>query len=469
MRMKKSVLMCIGLICCMFLNALCVQPETCYAADAAGYCGDSAFVAQIKQECAGKSQTALGKKYYISPKGSDKGKGSKSKPFRTFQKAFQKLKPGDTLYVRKGTYKENLVIPAKCSGKKGAYITISNYGNEKAVISGKSKKSPVLLTVKGAAYLKITGLEFADATGQDACGISVTPGSNHLIISNNTVHDIAVKNPYQQDHCANGILLYGDSAKKSIHNVLIYGNKLYDCQTGWAECISVTANCRNINIVQNTIDNTGNIGIDLSGNYGYCSDASKDFPRNCLVYKNKVSNCRSKYATSYGIYVDGGQHIEIRSNQVAKCSGGIEIGAEEKPPKESYSTDDVQVVKNTVKNNKENGITVGGYEKTLGWVKNVTISSNTCKNNGRSNAIVTLAKCNGVTLKNNVFCNDSGNAAVIYAEFGRAYTKNITFKNNQYSNGCKATKTNFVYLGKTYTSFEKWKKVVGKGAGTYQQ
>lgn len=70
MRMKKSVLMCIGLICCMFLNALCVQPETCYAADAAGYCGDSAFVAQIKQECAGKSQTALGKKYYISPKGS---------------------------------------------------------------------------------------------------------------------------------------------------------------------------------------------------------------------------------------------------------------------------------------------------------------------------------------------------------------------------------------------------------------
>lgn len=208
-----------------------------------------------------KVADGFGEEVLYFPEGKRQGEGKQKQAVSDISKGISKIKAGGYPVCAKGTYKENLVIPAKCSGKKGAYITISNYGNEKAVISGKSKKSPVLLTVKGAAYLKITGLEFADATGQDACGISVTPGSNHLIISNNTVHDIAVKNPYQQDHCANGILLYGDSAKKSIHNVLIYGNKLYDCQTGWAECISVTANCRNINIVQNTIDNTGNIGI----------------------------------------------------------------------------------------------------------------------------------------------------------------------------------------------------------------
>ncbi|MGN0142706.1 MAG: nitrous oxide reductase family maturation protein NosD [Roseburia sp.] len=467
--MKKKFLSFAVFILFVFCMLAADDSSVCLAASSPDYCGDKMFVKRIRQECEGTVVRGSGKKYYISPKGNDKGNGSKSRPFRTFSAALKKLKPGDTLYVRKGTYTENIVIPAKCSGTADKYITICNYSGEKAVISGKSQKSPVLLTVDGASYLRVSGLEFQNASGQDACGISVTAGSHHVILANHTMHDITVKDPYKEDHCANGILLFGDSSKKSIHDVLIYGNEIYDCQTGWAECISVTGNCKNINVVDNTIKNTGNIGIDFSGNYGYCSDPSKDFPRNGFIYKNKVSNCVSQYATSYGIYVDGGQNITIQSNQVSGCSGGIEIGAERKAPKDKYSVSNIRVLENTIKNNRENGITVGGYKKNLGWVKNVKIQNNVCRNNGKTNAIVTLAKCDGVVLQGNTFCNTSGSAAVIYSEFGSGYTKNIVFKNNKYSNGNKKNKTCFVYLGKTYSSFDKWKKVVGKDAGSYQE
>ena len=47
--------------------------------------------------------------------------------------------------------------------------------------------------------------------------------------------------------------------------------------------------------------------------------------------------------------------------------------------------------------------------------------------------------------------------------------KDCTFKNNIYSNGQKKNDTYFMYLVKYYTSFDKWKKVVGRNAGTYQE
>lgn len=439
----------------------------CLAAENPSYCGDSSFVQEIRRERSKKTKAGKGKVYYLSTKGNDKGNGSRKKPFRTFAKALKKLKPGDTLYVRGGTYLEPVVIPKMCSGSKNSYITVCSYPGEQPVISGRGKKSPVLVTVDGASYVRIAGFELKDAKGQDACGISISPGSHHVILSGNSIQQIKVQNPRQKDHCANGILLFGDDSKKSIHDILIYGNHISDCETGWAECISVTGNCTNINVIENDIDKTGNIGIDFSGNYGYCSNPAKDFPRNCLIYKNKVANCVSKVATSYGIYVDGGQHITIQGNSVSKCGGGIEIGAEEKPPKEKYATSDITVTGNTLKNNLENAITVGGYTKKLGWVKDVQITDNTCRNNGKKNAILTLAKCDGVLLRNNVFCNDSGRGAVVYSEFSDAYTRNIVFEQNRYANGGSKNDTCFVYLGKKYRSFEKWKKAVGKKAGTY--
>jgi hypothetical protein len=72
--------------------------------------------------------------YFVSPNGNDRDPGTLEKPFATLRKAASLLKPGDTCYLREGTYRETL-RPAT-SGHKGAMIRFSNYRNEKAVIHG---------------------------------------------------------------------------------------------------------------------------------------------------------------------------------------------------------------------------------------------------------------------------------------------------------------------------------------------
>jgi len=57
---------------------------------------------------------------YVSPKGDDSNRGTKTRPFRTIRKAADTMKPGDTCRIRGGTYREAVVL--KKSGKAGKPI-----------------------------------------------------------------------------------------------------------------------------------------------------------------------------------------------------------------------------------------------------------------------------------------------------------------------------------------------------------
>lgn len=443
--------------------------STCKAAsNDIEYCGDFKFKKTVAKtvEADGKNDLSSGNVYYVSKSGKDSWKGTEKKPFKTIRYALTKLKKGDTLYIKGGTYKEEIDIKSEVAGSSNNYITIANAPGERVILDGTGMDAPKLLDIKGASYLKIQGIEIRNAVGKYACGVRIGEGSHHIILCNLVVHDVKVSNQSDVVGSCNGIVAFGDSAKKSIHDLLFYGNKVYDCETGWAEAMTVTGNVRNANVISNTISNTGNIGIDFAGNYGYCSDPAKDFPVNGLIYGNKVSYCKSKYARAYGIYVDGGQKITIAKNTVEKCTGGIEIGAEQKAPKDKYATSDITVKENMVIDNLEKGITVGGYQTGLGWVKRVCVKDNICKNTG-NHAILTLSKCSDVEITGNVFYNSSGDAAVVYSGMSNKYTKNIKFKDNTFYNGHSKDNTYFKYLGKKYKSFEKWLTVVGKDAGEY--
>ena len=83
--------------------------------------------------------------YFISPNGSDQNSGSLEKPFATITKAQSKVKPGDTVYIRGGTYKIDnshvnrqykiwkYVFEINKSGKAEKPITYSAYKGEKPV------------------------------------------------------------------------------------------------------------------------------------------------------------------------------------------------------------------------------------------------------------------------------------------------------------------------------------------------
>lgn len=156
---------------------------------------------------------SLEKRTMFHRRENDNAKGSKKKPFLHVKRACKSLKPGDTLYVRGGIYTENIRLGKKQSGTKKKYVTICNYPGEEPVISGKKKKAE-LMKITGASYLRISGLEFQDAKGQDSCGIKIAPGSHHIVISGNKIHQISVPDSKKEDHCANGILLFWRKSKK---------------------------------------------------------------------------------------------------------------------------------------------------------------------------------------------------------------------------------------------------------------
>lgn len=82
-----------------------------------------------------KNPLAKGPKFFVDPvKGNDKNDGSEAKPWKTVQHGVQRLKPGDTLYLRGGTYYEKVRLTR--SGTAEAPITIASYPGEMAILDG---------------------------------------------------------------------------------------------------------------------------------------------------------------------------------------------------------------------------------------------------------------------------------------------------------------------------------------------
>jgi hypothetical protein len=88
---------------------------------------------------------------YVSPLGSDANPGSIGSPLRTIGLAIRRLQPGQTLYVRGGSYVENIRSPSINSGTPSARITIRNYPGERPVLQG-------LLWLSGASYWTVNGI-----------------------------------------------------------------------------------------------------------------------------------------------------------------------------------------------------------------------------------------------------------------------------------------------------------------------
>ena len=148
-----------------------------------------------------KSEFSLPKKnvIYVSSKtGNDKNKGTKTSPYKTIKKGLSKTKAGYTLVLKKGNYKEKIDIKKK--GNRNKYITVRNYNKEEVIIDGSDiKNHSSIIDLNNSSYIKIMGLTVKNAKGNDIAGINLSSGANHIIITNNKLTDIKVKNPKKKE------------------------------------------------------------------------------------------------------------------------------------------------------------------------------------------------------------------------------------------------------------------------------
>lgn len=390
------------------------------------YISSPSFISMINKSQ--KSRTIL----YASPKNNYHNSCSKNNPC-ALEKALKLLNPGYTLYLTKGVYNVGRGINIKKSGKPDLYIVISSAPNEKVIItSSKTTKEVSLFKVSGS-YIIIENLTFGRVTALDVQGIVFYEGGQHnIIIRNNKFTELKSnvkiikdekKRGDKANHGANGILIQGE--KKLIKQIIIYKNELTNNVLGYSEAISIAGNCEEIYVLNNTLKNNNNIGIDFNGNNGIAEQKKLDQPRKSVAMYNIIQKSLSPYDDCAGLYVDGAKDIYLAENTITDSQYGIEIGAEEK----KNDVKNIIVTNNKVIRNTITGIRVGGYdEKHSGWVKDSVFKKNHIS--GSPTGII-IAKVDNISFEENEIIVGE-KKRFVKVEFSSS-SKNIKFKSNLFS------------------------------------
>lgn len=124
-----------------------------------------------------------GSRRYVSPRGSDTSPGTLSRPWRTVQHGLDRLRKGQALLLRGGTYRENLVLTRGGTAKRP--LVVQNYPRERAVLlpGGGDENDMPLQVGSGAAYVRVSGLVFEGAKGPSTANVYVWGSAHHITLS----------------------------------------------------------------------------------------------------------------------------------------------------------------------------------------------------------------------------------------------------------------------------------------------
>jgi RNA polymerase sigma factor (sigma-70 family) len=100
---------------------------------------------------------------FLAPNGDDTGDGSMAKPFATLAKAVSVVKPGQTIYVRGGTYKPTRPVDITTSGTSGQPITLTAYNGERPVFDAGAAPAGRAFIIQTAGHWTVRGLEIINA------------------------------------------------------------------------------------------------------------------------------------------------------------------------------------------------------------------------------------------------------------------------------------------------------------------
>lgn len=398
--------------------------------------------------------------YYVSPTGNNGNNGSLAFPWLTVQFGLNQLSANDTLNVFTGVYHEKITIPVNS-------ICLRRYQNDTPVIDalGIINQIPII-AINNKSGITIDGLKLRNNIQTDAQGILIDGYGSAITIKNCKIHDIHfssnVSDPVNASTNAQGIIVYGNNATVSIEQLKIVNNELYDCRLGYSEGIAVNGNVDGFEISGNSVYQLTNIGIDIIGHEGTCSNPLNDQARNGLVKNNSIHDCLSPYATSGGIYIDGGKSVVVENNTSYHNGYGIEVGCENV----GKTTDEISIRNNVFYDNEVAALALGGFDfpNGSGKVTNASFRNNTCFMNDFSNSgngELYLSYSENSILENNIFYLSTQNN-LAYSEFGQP---SIMFDYNLfYSNGGESNMT-IDWNGNAFNSFAAFQS--GTGLNTH--
>lgn len=380
--------------------------------------------------------------YYVAKDGLHSNPGTSSQPWLTIQKAADTLSAGDTVYVKAGTYNERVRINVEGNPQSG-YITFRNYNNDKVIIDGQGfdLSSPWggLFESFNKSYIRMQGFHILNAQN----GMSIL---FHGQTGETTSHIEILNNEVTAHNGSSAI-----AVRTNIAHVLIENNEVHHCDTGVQEAIRVCQDVYYFKILNNTVHNNTNIGIDCVGR--------ELLPAYGLIKNNTCYRNGTVGDGAHGIYIDGGEHIVIEDNICFDNRGGIAIGTEN----QGDVTHHIITRRNIVYNNWSRGITFGSCEN-CGRPENCTIVHNTFFNNNSwgGSIQIRISYFQGTSqVKNNIF-HDTNSSTSGYLAF---YLKATPLNEVKFDYNCYFTNyARFSYDGKSYDTFTKWQTATGMDA-----
>lgn len=260
--------------------------------------------------------------YYLAPGGNDGNPCTQQAPCQTVRRGAPLLKPGDTLYLRGGTYTENinnaLTIPSGTSWDQP--VTIAGMPGERAIFSGGA--SGFNLYNMRIAYLVVDNLIFDQGAAWQPLG----PDLHHIRLQNSEVKN----NP--NSGLGGG---YGAHHLEFVR-LHVHHNGVDRLDHGMYICV------KNLVIRDSDIHDNAGYGLQLfdSNNRGCGDDAQ--------IYNNRIHHNRGDGGTT----LNYASNLQFYNNLVYNNVGdGVSV---------SYGDpDNVQIYNNTIVNNGERALILG--------------------------------------------------------------------------------------------------------------
>ena len=136
--------------------------------------------------------------YYVATNGKDTNPGTLASPWKTIQYAINhaNVVPGTTVFVRGGTYNQQITIN-KSGSEAGGYIILRNYAAEVPIIDGTGTNQvgiPALITISNQHHILVCGFEMRNLTttgrNDTPAGVYVWDASHNIAICGNNIHNI---------------------------------------------------------------------------------------------------------------------------------------------------------------------------------------------------------------------------------------------------------------------------------------
>jgi cysteine-rich repeat protein len=377
--------------------------------------------------------------------------------FTTIQAALDAAFAGDTIQLREKPtpYLEKLVFPR--SGSAGAgYITLEAFPGEQPVVDGTGVPGDNMVLIENRSYVRVIGLELRNNLGvTDGSGVRILGAGSHIEVRDNRIHDMRGAN-------AMGITVYA-TEPQPISDLIIDGNEIYDSEPAPSEALTLNGNVDGFAVTNNVVRDVNNIGIDfIGGETDIQSDPSK-VARNGVCRGNHVTRARSIYGGGFagGIYVDGGRDIVIERNVVTESDLGLEVGAENP----GIVTRNIAVRDNVIYANEKVCIVFGGFQSSVGRVRDSSFTNNTCYRNdtlaaGFGELWIQYAEDNAV--RNNVFYATAQNLLLVSE--GGSVNNDLDY--NLWFADAGPAAARFSLNGTSYTGFATWQAGSGEDANS---